>query len=613
MARISQQITAHNFNVTSSHGELVAQSTPNENVRSPLPSTILKPPSLVGTPASSTLGTSRTIPTSSPPSPRSRPASFHAAEWRMHTEIEGYFNDEEDKKQLELLLASMRQDLPACKHIWADDKAEPQPDVVSKEAVLLDRALSRLIHPHSVPQRCYEAFQHYSNGGYVSTTQLMQLLSDCGLHITHSHTRELIAIVDDKMLWDSLNFQEFFIIFNALTIFQLVLAQNEASTETTPAAITPAHVRARLRQAGFYADEKTILSMMGEAKLTQDGTIHFYEFLKMYFDQMKQKSRIQPDVEFFTTWYQRCRERKRQAITPREDLIAGTCAGIAICLVGHPFDTVKVRMQTSPTAWFSSGLDCAIQTIGKESPLALYKGMGGPLSTVPAINALVFASYGKAISMIRSEDDTPISVPSTALCGGFAGLLQSVIVSPIEMVKSRLQIQFARPRESLFKGPLDCLVKVWKTQGVRGVFKGMSATVYREVPGYAAQFGAYEGMKRLLTPEGQETNTPTLLLCGGMSGICAWMCSYPQDYIKSQLQTEDISRKSKFIKNRWLLDGGFFDCGRKIVRQHGFERLWLGIGPCLARAFPANAAGFFAYEYTVDWLKQQKLQRNNAA
>jgi len=516
----------------------------------------------------------------------------------MHTEIEGYYNPEDDKKQLELLIQSMRQELPTCKRIWTVD--EPTTEVVPKEAVVLDKQICNIIHPHNVPQRCYEAFQHYSNGGYVSTNRLMQLLSDCGLQTTHSHTRELVHIVEDGSSWDSLNFQEFFIIFNALTIFQLVLSQNESGDEF---AITPAHVRTRLRQAGLYPDEKTIRHMMDEAKLTQDGTIHFDEFLKMYFDQMQRRSQIQPDVDFFRTWYRKTRERKRETVTPREDLLAGTSAGVAICLVGHPFDTVKVRMQTSPTAWFSSGLDCAVQTVGKEGPFALYKGMAGPLSTVPLINALVFASYGKACSLMRTEDGTPLSVGTTALCGGFAGLFQILIVAPIEMVKSRLQIQFSRSRESQFQGPVDCLIKVWKAQGIRGVYKGMSATLYREIPGYAGQFGMYEGTKRLLTPEGRQTTTPVLLLAGGISGIGAWLCSYPQDYIKSQLQTEDIYRKSKYVKHPWLFDGGFFDCGKKIVKQHGFGRLWLGIGPCLARAFPANAAGFYAYEYTIEFLK----------
>lgn len=32
-----------------------------------------------------------------------------------------------------------------------------------------------------------------------------------------------------------------------------------------------------------------------------------------------------------------------------KEITAGTVGGVAICLVGHPFDTLKVRLQTQPT------------------------------------------------------------------------------------------------------------------------------------------------------------------------------------------------------------------------------------------------------------------------
>lgn len=54
----------------------------------------------------------------------------------------------------------------------------------------------------------------------------------------------------------------------------------------------------------------------------------------------------------------------QQALTPTQDFVAGTVAGIAITIVGHPFDTVKVRLQTSTA--FRGGIDCLMRTIRKE-------------------------------------------------------------------------------------------------------------------------------------------------------------------------------------------------------------------------------------------------------
>ena len=69
----------------------------------------------------------------------------------------------------------------------------------------------------------------------------------------------------------------------------------------------------------------------------------------------------------------------------------------------------------------------------------------------------------------------------------------------------------------------------------RCVFSGMSATVYREVPGYSSQFFAYEALKRSLTREGEsvaDLGAVPLILAGGTAGIFGWCCSYPMDYVK---------------------------------------------------------------------------------
>eukprot|EP00475_Leptophrys_vorax_P026188 TRINITY_DN3679_c0_g1_i4.p1 TRINITY_DN3679_c0_g1~~TRINITY_DN3679_c0_g1_i4.p1 ORF type:complete len:281 (-),score=79.48 TRINITY_DN3679_c0_g1_i4:809-1651(-) len=70
-------------------------------------------------------------------------------------------------------------------------------------------------------------------------------------------------------------------------------------------------------------------------------------------------------------------EHKPKEISAIHDFLAGTVAGVILTLVGHPFDTVKVRLQTSTV--FFSGIDCAMRTVRLEGPKALYRGMSGPL------------------------------------------------------------------------------------------------------------------------------------------------------------------------------------------------------------------------------------------
>jgi solute carrier family 25 (mitochondrial carnitine/acylcarnitine transporter), member 20/29 len=59
------------------------------------------------------------------------------------------------------------------------------------------------------------------------------------------------------------------------------------------------------------------------------------------------------------------------------DFLAGTFSGVAQVLVGHPFNTLKVRLQTSSR--YKGGMDCFKTTMKEEGFRGLYKGIGPPL------------------------------------------------------------------------------------------------------------------------------------------------------------------------------------------------------------------------------------------
>jgi len=74
-------------------------------------------------------------------------------------------------------------------------------------------------------------------------------------------------------------------------------------------------------------------------------------------------------------------KQARQHATPSnyKGFVAGVFSGIAKLSVGHPFDTIKVRMQTSQHAQFSGPLDCLLKTVRNEGFVGVYKGATPPL------------------------------------------------------------------------------------------------------------------------------------------------------------------------------------------------------------------------------------------
>lgn len=76
------------------------------------------------------------------------------------------------------------------------------------------------------------------------------------------------------------------------------------------------------------------------------------------------------------------------------------------------------------------------------------------------------------------------------IAGGIAGIVNAPIVCSAELVKCKLQMQKEGPK--VYKNSLDCGIKLFRQNGPRGIFQGNVATIWREIPAYAAQFYMYE-------------------------------------------------------------------------------------------------------------------------
>ena len=136
-----------------------------------------------------------------------------------------------------------------------------------------------------------------------------------------------------------------------------------------------------------------------------------------------------------------------------KDLAAGTAGGAAQLICGHPFDTIKVKLQSQPAPLpgqvpkFSGAMDAVRQTLASEGPRGLYKGMGAPLATVAALNAVLFSVRGQIESFFRPYPGASLQVHQQVICGAGAGTAVSLLACPTELIKCR----FAQPFLKLCK------------------------------------------------------------------------------------------------------------------------------------------------------------------
>ncbi|KAG7282062.1 hypothetical protein CRUP_023578 [Coryphaenoides rupestris] len=261
------------------------------------------------------------------------------------------------------------------------------------------------------------------------------------------------------------------------------------------------------------------------------------------------------------------------------DFLAGCIGGAVGVLVGHPFDTVKVRLQVQNVdkPLYRGTFHCFQSIVRQESILGLYKGIGSPMMGLTFINAIVFG----AMRMLGR--DTPTN---QFLAGAAAGAIQSVICCPIELAKTRLQMQGTGEKKvsggrRLYKNSMDCLWRIYQREGLRGINRGMVTTFVRETPAFGVYFLAYDVQTRALGCEPNAPYTiPKLLFAGGMSGIVCWISTYPVDVIKSRLQADGVGGSTATVASATRPEGGLGGCSRG------------GLTSTLLRAFPVNAAIF---------------------
>ncbi|KAI8319078.1 mitochondrial carrier [Martensiomyces pterosporus] len=314
-------------------------------------------------------------------------------------------------------------------------------------------------------------------------------------------------------------------------------------------------------------------------------------------------------------------EKARVGVSGIEDLAYGSLAGMAGKFVEYPFDTVKVRLQTSESQVFSGTFDCLKQTWQNEGFRGFYRGLTSPLVGAMAENAIAFYSYNRIQGAIRSlskdlATDAPLPLPQLFLSGALSGTICAFVISPVELVKCKLQVENVQAyggggakgatNAVKFTGPLSVVGHLLKTQGIGGLYKGIMPTIGRETMGVGFWFGAYEVVCRQLLrskqkqqPKGspaltkEDLGPASIILAGGCAGVAYNLTSYPIDVVKSFIQTADVRSAASGTVER----PGIVSTVRTVYARGGIPAFYRGLGITLLRAFPANAAMFMTYEY----------------
>ncbi|XP_008829046.1 mitochondrial 2-oxodicarboxylate carrier isoform X3 [Nannospalax galili] len=265
----------------------------------------------------------------------------------------------------------------------------------------------------------------------------------------------------------------------------------------------------------------------------------------------------------------------------------------------HPLDVVKTRFQiqrqaVDPHSYKSLG-DSFRVIFRTEGIFGFYKGILPPILAETPKRAVKFSTFEQYKKLLGHVSVSPALTYTIAGLG--SGLTEAIVVNPFEVVKIGLQVN----RNTFTEQPstLAYARQIIKKEGLglRGLNKGLTATLGRHGIFNMVYFGFYYNVKSII-PANKD---PILEFwrkfgIGFVSGTIGSVINIPFDVAKSRIQgPQPVPGEIKYRT--------CFKTMATIYQEEGFLALYKGLLPKIMRLGPGGAVMLLAYEYTYAWLQ----------
>lgn len=221
---------------------------------------------------------------------------------------------------------------------------------------------------------------------------------------------------------------------------------------------------------------------------------------------------------------------------------------------------------------------------------ALWKGVGATVFGVMPSRAIYFSTYAKTKHVLIDSNGGREGPLIHLLAAASAGIATATATNPIWLIKTRMQLQQSHNR--LYTNSWDCLEKVVRAEGVRGLYKGLSAS-YLGVAEGTIQWVLYEKLKGYLRSRDPSNHDwLNYFLAAAGSKLFAATLTYPHEVLRTRLREQSASAPGQAVKYRGLLQAA-----KLIVKEEGAVALYGGMTAHMMRVVPNSAIMFFCYEF----------------
>jgi len=245
-------------------------------------------------------------------------------------------------------------------------------------------------------------------------------------------------------------------------------------------------------------------------------------------------------------------------------------AGMAETIT-FPIDYIKTQMQVNKN---KSNFYNILQKSIKEKNI--YNGLKPALlrhSVYTLLRISIFEELKK-----RNNGDTLVG---KMIMGGVSGAIAQFVATPFDLLK----VQYITDTSNKNRTIINSFQNIIEKKGLLGLYRGVSPNVTRALCVNLGELATYDYSKTILKKKFKfEESTYLHLICGGISGFMAAVCSCPADVIKSRLMKSNSEYR------------GVFDCLSKTVRYEGPMALYKGFIPIWLRLAPWQLTFWVSYE-----------------
>lgn len=279
-------------------------------------------------------------------------------------------------------------------------------------------------------------------------------------------------------------------------------------------------------------------------------------------------------------------------------------------------------MEETQRRTFNSTLDAFKKISRNEGVTTLWRGLSPTLvMTIPA-NIIYFTGYdwlrfnhGSPVNRLFNDSYAPL------VAGSFARVVAAFVVSPIEMFRTRMQASHGASEHGHFSKTLNGVQEMIKTSGYSSLWRGLTLTLWRDVPFSGIYWWGYETVRGQLTDarerargreferdgsrnrsrsrsQSRENHTNTFtdsFTAGAVSGAVASILTMPFDVGKTRQQIfkDKVGGASKGLAPEQLSMPRFL---MHIFREEGIPGLWRGWAARTLKVAHACAIMISCYE-----------------